>query len=91
MPAGHSRKTAIRQFMAARMVSYAYAARSVDDARQLALTEPRVCPGPESCEDLDCCNGCHDAFVSLCGDCGHLFGGYPFPDSADGSCPNGCR
>ncbi|MDJ0465062.1 hypothetical protein [Streptomyces sp. H27-C3] len=45
--------------------------------------EPYVCPGPDSCEDLDCWNGCNFVFAALCSTCESVYG-------AGERCPQGC-
>ncbi|MEU3704772.1 hypothetical protein AB0E82_21090 [Streptomyces anulatus] len=45
--------------------------------------DPYVCPGPDSCEDLDCWNGCNAVYVVMCPTCEWVYdGGEP--------CPQGC-
>ncbi|MBT2449610.1 hypothetical protein J7F03_21505 [Streptomyces sp. ISL-43] len=58
MPADHSRKTAIRQYMAATGDSYYRAAKAVDHARLLAaLAPPPPCDGVSG-HNWDCPQAC---------------------------------
>ncbi|MFJ9239818.1 hypothetical protein ACIRJ3_33125 [Streptomyces anulatus] len=36
--------------------------------------EPYICPGPDSCEDLDCFNGCNDCHLTMCRACDWVTG-----------------
>ncbi|NEA53545.1 hypothetical protein G3I60_05090 [Streptomyces sp. SID13666] len=85
MPADHSRKTAIRQFMAYTGGSYRQAAQAVDDAARA------TCCGEKTCDNLNCDYGYgyEDDPVRMCQHCLYFFGATADDFYAE-SCPNGC-